>query len=104
MRRPRLVKRLRRHQHELFTFVREPHVPFENNFAERMIRQAVIMRKNSYNKLSTKGASTQAILMSVLTTLKQRGRNPIRTIEQALRTYITTGNLPALKQFASANG
>jgi transposase len=100
----RLVKRLRRHQHELFTFVRQHDVPFENNFAERMIRQAVIMRKNSYNNRSMKGASTQAILMSVLTTLKQRGLNPIRTIEQALRTYITTGNLPALKQLASANG
>jgi len=32
----RLVKRLRRHQQELFTFVRDPKVPFENNFAERV--------------------------------------------------------------------
>ena len=98
----RLVKRLRRHQHELFTFVREPDVPFENNFAERMIRQAVIMRKNSYNNRSTKGASTQAILMSVLTTLNQRGLNPIGTMEKALRTYVTTGKLPALKELAPA--
>jgi len=98
----RLVKRLRRHQHELFTFVREPDVPFENNFAERMIRQAVIMRKNSYNNRSAKGASTQAILMSVFTTLKQRRRNPIGTMEKALRTYITTGKLPALKDLAPA--
>lgn len=98
----RLVKRLRRHQHELFTFVREPAVPFENNFAERIIRQAVIMRKNSYNNRSDKGASTQAILMSVFTTLKQRGLNPIQIIEQALRTYITTGKLPPLKNFTAA--
>jgi transposase len=98
----RLVKRLRRHQHELFTFVLEPDVPFENNFAERMIRQAVIMRKNSYNNRSAKGASTQAILMSVVTTLKQRGRNPIGTMEKALRTYITAGKLPALKELAPA--
>jgi len=98
----RLVKRLRRHQHELFTFVLEHEVPFENNFAERIIRQAVIMRKNSYNNRSAKGASTQAILMSIFTTLKQRGFNPIGTIEQALRTYITTGKLPPLKDFPAA--
>ena len=98
----RLVKRLRRHQHELFTFVLEHGVPFENNFAERIIRQAVIMRKNSYNNRSDKGASTQAILMSVFTTLKQRGLHPIKIIEQALRTYITTGKLPPLKDVAAA--
>jgi transposase len=98
----RLVKRLRRHQHELFTFVLGHEVPFENNFAERIIRQAVIMRKNSYNNRSDKGASTQAILMSVFTTLKQRGLNPIKIVEQALRTYITTGKLPALKDFTPA--
>ena len=100
----RLVKRLRRHQHELFTFVLEPEVPFENNFAERIIRLAVIMRKNSFNNRSDKGASTQAIFMSVFTTLKQRGLNPITTMEQALRTYITTGKLPALKDFPTAQG
>ena len=98
----RLVKRLRRRQHELFTFLREPAVPFENNFAERIIRLAVIMRKNSYNNRSKKGASTQAILMSVFTTIKQRGLNPIQITEQALRTYITTRKLPALKDFTAA--
>ena len=98
----RLVKRLRRHQQELFTFVLNHQVPFENNFAERIIRLAVIMRKNSFNNRSAKGASTQAILMSVFTTLKQRGLNPIKIVEQALRIYITTGKLPALKDFTPA--
>jgi len=98
----RLVKRLRRHQHELFTFLREPAVPFENNFAERIIRRAVILRKNSYNNRSDKGASTQAILMSVFPTIKQRGLNPIHLLEQALRTYITTRRLPTLKDFTAA--
>jgi len=98
----RLVKRLRRYQQELFPFVLNHQVPFENNFAERIIRLAVIMRKNSFNNRSDKGASTQAILMSVFTTLKQRGLNPIKIVEQALRIYITTGKLPALKDFTPA--
>lgn len=100
----RLVKRLRRHQDELFTFLQEEAVPFENNFAERMIRGAVIMRKNSYNNRSDKGARTQAILMSVFTTLKQRGLNPIDTMEKALRTYVKTGQLPKLADFSAPVG
>ena len=100
----RLLKRLRRHQHELFTFLLEHDVPFENNFAERTIRQAVIMRKNSYNNRSDRGAVTQAILMSVLTTLKQRHLNPVKTLEQALRIYIRTGQLPTLAEISAAKG
>ena len=100
----RLVKRLKRHQNELFTFLRNHDVPFENNFAERMIRAAVIMRKNSYNNRSDRGARTQAILMSIFTTLKQRGLNPIKTVKQAMRIYTTTGKLPALSEFSASNG
>jgi transposase len=100
----RLIKRLRRHQHELFMFLLERDVPFENNFAERTIRQAVIMRKNSYNNRSDRGAVTQATLMSVLTTLKQRNLNPVKTLEQALRIYIRTGQLPTLAEFSTARG
>ncbi len=100
----RLIKRLRRHQHELFTFLSEPQVPFENNTAERMIRQAVIMRKNSYSNRSQRGAQTQAILMSAFTTLKQRGLNPMQTVEQALRIYISTGRLPTLAEFSASKG
>lgn len=43
----RLHKRLRRHCRELFTFLDHEGVPFDNNHAERAIRPAVIIRKNS---------------------------------------------------------
>ena len=100
----RLVKRLRRHQDELFTFLSHPEVPFDNNFGERTIRGAVIMRKNSYNNRSERGARTQAILMSVFYTLKQRGLNPIDTVKQALKIYITTGTLPKLAELSASDG
>jgi len=92
----RLVKRLRRHATELFTFVDHAEVPFDNNHAERMIRPAVIIRKNSYANGSFDGADLQAVLMSIYRTLKQRGHNPIQTIIGALRTYLKTGSLPSL--------
>jgi hypothetical protein len=42
----RLVKRLRRHRNDWFTFLDQEEVPFDNNHAERSIRPAVILRKN----------------------------------------------------------
>jgi len=92
----RLTKRLCRHVHHVFTFLDHPDVPFENNFAERQIRPAVILRKNSQSNRSARGAATQSVLMSVYRTLKLRGLNPTDTISQALRTYLETRQLPPL--------
>ena len=92
----RLIKRLRRHQDDLFTFLDQPGVPFDNNHAERAIRPAVIIRKNSYGNRSERGADTQAVLMSIFRTLKQRGHDPIHTITDAIATYLKTGQLPPL--------
>lgn len=100
----RLIKRLRRHQGELFTFLDEPGVPFENNHAERAIRPAVIIRKNSLSNRSDRGAETQAILMSVYRTLKQRGHPPIKTIIDAVKAYLSTGQLPPLPARITAGG
>lgn len=100
----RLVKRLRRHQNDLFTFLDHPQVPFDNNHAERAIRPAVIIRKNSYCNRSERGADTQAVLMSIYRTLKQRGHDPISTISDAIATYLTTGQLPPLPTKTATDG
>ena len=92
----RLTKRLRRHRDELFTFLDNPDVPFDNNRAEREIRPAVIARKNSFQNASERGAQTQAVMMTVYRTLKLRGLDLIATIGDALNKYIATGKLPAL--------
>jgi hypothetical protein len=99
----RLIKRLRRHQHDLFTFLDQPGVPFENNLAERSIRPAVIIRKNCYGNRSQQGADVQAILMSIFFTLKKRGHNPVKVICSALNNYLITGELPPLPQMAAAD-
>ena len=99
----RLLKRLRRTGDHLFTFLDYPQIPFENNFAERQIRPAVILRKNSPSNRSDRGAVTQAVLMSVHRTLRLRGRDPLQTIAEALRTYLQTGQLPPLPAPAAAN-
>ena len=100
----RLVKRLRRHEREIFTFLTHTDVPYDNNFAERNIRGAVIMRKNSFNNRSEKGAATQSVLMSVFFTIKQRGLNPVQTVKKALKLYIKTNELPTLAEITASDG
>jgi transposase len=100
----RLIKRFRRHQAHLFTFLDQPDVPFDNNHGERSIRPAVIIRKNSYCNRSQRGADAQAVLMSIYRTLKQRGHDPIATVIKALETYLLTGKLPPLPSKTAANG
>ena len=43
-----------------------------------------------------KGATVQAVFMSVYRTLKRRGLNPIETIVAAMKQYVRTGVLPPL--------
>ncbi|MFH1499644.1 MAG: transposase [Verrucomicrobiota bacterium] len=92
----RLTKRLGRHAEHIFASLDYDRVPFENNFAERQIRPAVILRKNSQSNRSDRGAATQAVLMSVYRSLKLSGHNPTETIADALKTYLNTGQLPRL--------
>jgi len=72
----RLAKRLRRYREGLFTFVDHPDVPSDNNHAEREIRPAVIIRKNSLCNRSEAGANAQAILMSVYSCLLYTSPSP----------------------------
>ena len=53
----RLLKRLRRTGDHLFTFLDYPQIPFENNFAERMIRPAVSCGRTASRTALTAGPS-----------------------------------------------
>lgn len=94
----RLVKRLKRHASELFTFLDHPEAPFDNNHGERQIRPAVITRKNSYANGSEDVAETQSALLSVFRTLRQRGHNPVAAMTEAVRSYLSSGKLPPLPE------
>ncbi|MHC9543643.1 MAG: transposase [Vulcanimicrobiota bacterium] len=78
----------------LLTFLDYDGVVSDNNKAEREIRPAVIMRKNSGQNKSEKGAQIQAALMSIYRTLKIRGHNPIDVLHDSLVEYLKTGTLP----------
>jgi len=92
----RLVKRLRRHEAEVSTSLDPPGVPSDDNHAERQIRPAVMVRKNSYAKGSDDGSETRSVPMSVFRTLKRRGHNPVSAVLAAVRSHLRTGQLPPL--------
>ncbi|MDR2706247.1 MAG: transposase [Planctomycetaceae bacterium] len=83
---------------ELLTFLYHDNVPFDNNHAERVIRDGVVKRKNSNCNRSKQGAQTQAILMSIFQTLKQKKGTPVKTLLNALKQSIRTKKLPPIPQ------
>ena len=87
----RLIKRLRRHAKDLFTFLVVDGVTPDNNIAERGIRPAVVMRKNSYGNRSKKGAETTAILLSTIQTCKTRDQNFLEWGQQYFEERLTSG-------------
>lgn len=80
----RLAKFLFKHFDEIFTFVRVPGVPWHNNAAERDIRPAVVIRKNSYGSRSLLGARAFETLMTFFMTCKKRGLNFIEWLRERL--------------------
>jgi len=84
----RLAARLRRHRAEIFTFLVVDGVTADNNLVERELRFAVQARKNYFGNRSTRGAETQAILMTVFRTLELRGHEPVSYLRDALQTAI----------------
>lgn len=93
----RLAKRwLKKYENELFTFLDYPEVDADNNRCERTLRRPVIMRKNSYGNRSDKGTETQAIMMTIFMTLEMRGINPVNFLINALKKWISNGQLPPL--------
>lgn len=100
----RLVKRLRRHQNELFTFLDHAEVEWHNNRAERQLRPAVVARKNSGGNHSDRGAETQAVLMTIFFTLGLRGHDVVTTVVKMVEEYLQKSQAATLKALHSSNG
>jgi hypothetical protein len=84
----RLIKRLKRHKAELFTFLEYENVSPYNNHAEQQMRKPVLTRKVSQQNRSAQGAKTQAILMSLFRTAELQGKNPIEVILSLTKSAI----------------
>jgi len=76
----RLLKRLKRHRNELFTFLEFEGVSPYNNHAEQQMRPPVLIRKVSQQNRSEEGAQTQAILMTLFRSAHLQGHNPVELL------------------------
>jgi len=83
----RLAAFLYRHADPLFTFLRQQRTDATNWRGEHAMRQAVVNRKVWGGNRTRAGADVQAILMSVMRTLKLRGVNPIAWLRQKLLNH-----------------
>jgi transposase len=81
----RLAKHLRQQREYLFTFLHFPGLEGTNNRAERAIRPAVIARKVWGGNRTWNGANVQQILMSVLRTFRQQGKDAFASLVELLR-------------------
>ena len=97
----RLIKRLRRHRHEMLTFLDHECVSPYNNHAEQQMRVAVHTRKVSQQNRSTQGAKTHAILLSHFRTADLQKLNPLEYVMQLAEDAIVAK--PARSNSAAAN-
>jgi transposase len=80
----------------LWTFARVAGVEPTNNAAERAVRQGVLWRKVSLFTQSERGRSYVARMLTVKTTLRQRGGNLLEFVTESLRAARTGGPAPSV--------
>ena len=85
-----MIKRLKRHQNEMFTFLDYENVSPYNNHAEQQMRKPVLTRKVSQQNRSEQGAKTQAILMSLFRSADLQKKNPVETILSMSKSILAT--------------
>ena len=81
----RLAAHLRRVHDQLTVCLRQPNVDATNHRAERAIRPGVANRKVWGGNRTERGAHAQSILMSILTTCRQQGRDEVVWMSNHLR-------------------
>jgi len=80
----RLAAHLANHQDDIFTFLRVPGIDAANWRGEQAMRPAVVNRKVWGGNRTDRGAKAQSILMSVLRTCLQQGRNTVTFVSDWL--------------------
>jgi len=69
------IKRLRKQRNAIFSFLKYPDVPPDNNGSERAIRNAKVKMKVSGQFRTLQGAESFAILRSIIDTAKKNSQN-----------------------------
>ena len=80
----------------LWTFARTSGVDLTNNFAERQLRHAVMIRKISSGSQSNDGMQWMSRLLTVVMTTRSQGRNPHEFFVESARNARAKSRPPSL--------
>jgi len=87
----KILKSMRRHWEGLRLFVEHPHVPMDNNAAERALRALAVARKNFYGSRSQWSGELAMGCFTILATLRQHGICPRRYFRAYLEACARQG-------------
>lgn len=96
----KIIKKVKKQQPRILTFVEHPDVPCHNNYGEFLIRVGVLKRKISGGSVSAEGANAYAIMLSIFITCKLRNISFPKYMKESLKYYIRTGNPLLLKSYS----
>jgi transposase len=80
----KLLRRYHKHRQALFVFLYHPNVPYDNNGAERALRNSVIHRKVSGGFRSQAGADAHAIVSSIVDTARKRDQAIVDVLQDLI--------------------
>ena len=87
----KVVDSMARHWEGLTIFLDHPEVPLDNNAAERLLRGAVVGRKNFYGSASLKSGALTESAYTVLLTAAKHGLNPLTYLRAYLDACAVNG-------------
>lgn len=90
------INRIINEYDQFWTWMNHPHVPLTNNEAERSLRHGVILRKITFGNKSDRGLDFTEALLSVVQTLKKRGRPILDYLESVFDAMIRKQAIPQL--------
>jgi transposase len=90
----KVLESMQRHWSGLILFVKHPHVPMDNNHAERQLRNSVVGRKNYYGSGALWSATLTAMLFSLFQTLNFWNINQRMWLSQYLLACAQNGGNP----------
>ena len=88
-----VIKKVRRQQEHILTFISHEGAPHHNNYGEYIIKKGVVKRKMSGGSMSAEGARAYACIQSIAMTCQLRGISFRRFLKASLICYIRTESL-----------
>ena len=93
--RRKVLESMQRHWEGLTVFLRDPDIPMDNNFAERLFRPVANFRKASYGVHTKEFGKITALLLSVFATLRLNGIAPCAFLVEYFAAIAAAGGANA---------